>query len=411
MNKPDIVYYTLFPWDHAYSSVSLSFAREFSKSGRVFYINHPVTYKDYWQESHSPRIQSRKKTLWSSALAEEQIPMANENLLAFQPPLTWPINFLPDGPFYQWLYQKNTTTVLHTVQQVVQKYQLKDFIFLNCFNPYYAGVLPSGFGQKLNIYQCIDDMTQEAYTARHGFRLEENAMRAADVCLVTSTNLHSIKVPLNPNTYTLFNAANTEIFKKVQVEKLARPSEIAHITTPIIGFTGNLDPNRIDYDLLRKIAEYHTDKTLVLVGPVSSHLFSEKGLDKIPNIISTGSKPIEELPAYLQHMDAVILPFLVNQLTASIYPLKINEYLAAGKPVVSTSFSNDIRSFGHVITLAETHEAFLQALEVAVLDKDPKKIAVRMEVAESNTWAARVRRFWEIVDAHTGHTTPPPQIG
>jgi glycosyltransferase involved in cell wall biosynthesis len=337
--------------------------------------------------------------------------MANENLMGFQPPLTWPINFLPDGTLYRWLYQKNKTIVLQTIEQVIKKYQLKDFIFLNCFNPYYAGVLPENFGQRLNIYQCIDDMTQEAYTARHGFRLEESAMREADVCLVTSTNLHSIKVPLNPNTYTLFNAANTDIFTKVQGPALPRPAEIAHVNTPVIGFTGNLDPNRIDYDLLRKIAEFHTDKTLVLVGPVSSHLFTEKGLDKIPNIISTGSKPIESLPAYLQYMDAVILPFQVNQLTASIYPLKINEYLAAGKPVVSTSFSNDIRSFSSVITLVDDHESFLQALNRAVLDKQEEQIKARMAVAASNSWASRVHRFWEIVDAHTQNTSPPPQIG
>ncbi|HMR44753.1 MAG TPA: hypothetical protein PKC40_13005, partial [Saprospiraceae bacterium] len=89
-------------------------------------------------------------------------------------------------------------------------------------------------------------------------------------------------------------------------------------------------------------------------------------------------------------------------LTESIYPLKVNEYLAAGKPVVSTSFSDDIRDFREVVYLADSEAAFLDLLDRAILENDAKKTEARAAVAAKNTWAARVQYFWNLVNKHLG---------
>lgn len=88
-------------------------------------------------------------------------------------------------------------------------------------------------------------------------------------------------------------------------------------------------------------------------------------------------------------------------MTASIYPLKINEYLAAGKPVVSTNFSEDIRDFSDVIYLAENDEGFMNELNKAIGENDEIKIEERALKASENTWTQRVKRFWEIVENHS----------
>lgn len=398
-NDLDIIYFTLFPWENAFSSVSLSFTREFVKNNRVFYINHPYTVKDFLKGWKQPMVQARKADMFAGRMRYETIPDLPE-AVAVHPPLTLPINWMSPGNMYDRLYDYNNRLILNTIRQVIKDFNLKNFIYLNCFNPYYAGVLPKDLKPKLNIYQCIDDMTEEAYTAKHGARLEEDVMRQADIAFVTSRNLHRLKKHLNPNTYVLHNAVDITIFEKALNGPLPRPKELEGVTGKIIGFTGNLNEYRLNYPLFRKIAEQHPDKTLVLVGPLNSNCYKDHGMDQLPNVILTGGKHISELPAFLQHFDATIIPFLKNKLTASIYPLKINEYLAAGKPVISSNFSEDIRSFAKDIYLAENDDEFVQLIDKAIFENSQARIDQRIATAKSNTWTERVRQFWTVVDEH-----------
>ncbi len=98
---------------------------------------------------------------------------------------------------------------------------------------------------------------------------------------------------------------------------------------------------------------------------------------------------MQDLPPYLQHVQCALILFLCSALTKSIYPLKINEYLAAGKPVVTTAFSEDIRSFGEVVELADSHETFIAAVRRAITIESPEKVSQRMAIAAQNTWEAR----------------------
>ncbi|MEN0045888.1 MAG: glycosyltransferase, partial [Bacteroidota bacterium] len=326
-----------------------------------------------------------------------KIPGLPDNVIAAHPPAILPINFLPKGKLYQNLHQWNNKVVFQTIAKIIADYQLKDYIYLNCFNPFVGGVLPEPFQPLLNIYQCIDDMMQEDYTAKHWAGLEEQVIATADLVFVTSKKLHQIKSPLNPNTHILHNAVDDTIFRKALEVDYPKPKELAQITTPIIGFTGNMDGSRIDYPLLEAIASQHSDKTLVLVGPTNSDDYLKLGLDQMPNVIFTGSKDINELPQYLQHFDCCIIPFLKNELTASIYPLKINEYLLSGRPVISTTFSEDIKSFREVVYLADDHAAFLQQIDLAIQNDHVDKVQARVRVARSNTWTHRVSTFWSVV--------------
>ncbi len=400
MSNIDIIYFTLFPWDHPYSSVSLSFTREFAKNNRVFYVNPPFTYKDFIKNYSSEAIQSRRGDLLRGKMRYEKIPNVSDNVIAVQPPMIMPINFLPKGSLYDTLHRWDNEIVFKTIQQVVEDYKLDNYIYLNCFNPFVGGVLPVSFKPLLNIYQCIDDMEQEVYTAKHWAKLEEKVIADADIAFVTSRQLRNLKLPFNRNTYVLHNAVDATIFERSISETHPRPAEIAQVTTPIIGFTGNMDASRMDYKLLKSISEAHPDKTLVLVGPINSNEFYELGLDKQPNVITTGSKNINDLPKYLQHFDCTIIPFLCNTLTESIYPLKINEYLFSGKPVISTSFSVDIRSFGDVIYLAKDHADFNNLINQAIVEDNLQRKEARIAVARTNTWEHRVKEFWQVVEKH-----------
>ncbi len=117
----------------------------------------------------------------------------------------------------------------------------------------------------------------------------------------------------------------------------------------------------------------------------------------MPNVVFAGPRKITELPAFLQYFDCVIIPFRKNTLAKSIYPLKINEYLAAGKPVIATHFSEDIYTFRDVAYIADDHETFLQLIDQAIDENNAALQEKRIAVASQNTWAARVDQFWAIL--------------
>lgn len=399
----DILFFSLFRTDNAYSSISLSMARELAKTHRVFYVNHPYSWKDVAKSWRSdPALRRRLPNILFGRRCYETLDSIPGNFLAATPALTLPINWLPKGLIYNFLQKINNRIVLRCIRRMLRDQGVQRFLYLNCYDPFFAGVLPKNIGAELCIYHCIDDITQNAYTARHGADLEKEAIRQADLTLVTSSNLLSLKQPYSDRVVTYFNAADNSVFERVVLEKFPRPAELAGCSGPVIGFIGNLDELRIDYELLFDIAQAHPDKTLLLVGPLNSPEPATLGLDRLPNVVFAGPRPLQDLPPLLQHMDVALIPFRCNTLTRSIYPLKINEYLAAGKPVVSTSFSDDIRGFGDCIYLAEDRTAFVHLIDQALTEHDQGLIERRLKRARSNSWAARIRQLWDIIEQTKG---------
>ncbi|MBU6341959.1 MAG: glycosyltransferase [Bacteroidetes bacterium] len=394
----DVLFFSLFRTDNPYSSISLSMAREIARSQRVIYVNHPYSWKDIWQlwRQNDPALRRRLKGLIRGKVQMETLPQIPERFIGVIPPPTLPINWLPPGPLYRLLHNYNNRRVLRAIFKAVKQHNFTDFLYINCYNPFYAGTLPAYFGAKFQIYHCIDDISQDPYTARHGQWLEDEVIGNTDVCLVTSTRLGVLKKAKARRIEYFFNAADTALFSLAAGPSLPKPKEIALFNGPFIGFIGNMDALRIDYKLLKNIALAMPECQLLLVGPINSMEPDAIGLTHLPNVICTGARPLEALPAYLQYMNCVLIPFLCNTLTASIYPLKINEYLAAGKPVVSTAFSEDIQSFSAYIYLAKDHDDFVHQIKNALKENDPNLIQKRQKMAARNSWQARIEQLWHI---------------
>jgi teichuronic acid biosynthesis glycosyltransferase TuaH len=393
----DIIILALSRWDNVYSSTSYSLAKEFSKNNRVFYIDHPFTWKDYFSSASSAHVQIRKEALLYGKNIYKKVEGLSENFTTVTSRLTFPINWLKPGEVYEKFSGINDRILYNAIRHIIKDYNIGEYIFINSFDPYHARSFPADIKPALKIYQTVDDISQEPYIARHGVRLEREAISKADITLATSKELTTLKSRFSDRVFYLPNAADISLFKKAVSQKYSKPKELRNIDKKIIGYTGNIGL-RIDYELLKKVALAHSDKLLLMVGPLGNDSYKKHGLDKIPNILFTGPKDISELPAYLQYIDCAIIPFEYSTLTKSIYPLKINEYLAAGKAVVSTAFSADISEFRDVAYIADTEDQFLSMIESAVDDNSAYEISIRMEKAETNTWAARVARFWEIVD-------------
>jgi glycosyltransferase involved in cell wall biosynthesis len=395
--RQDIICLTLSRWDAPISSPSFSLSIEFAKKNRVFYIDHPYSWKDYFKQRRTKEVRSRKNALLKGKNIYSNPPSLPSNVTVVTPRLTLPINFLPPGKMYQQLSAFNDNIINNTIRGIIKDFNVKDFIYINFFDPYFVRKFPADIKPYRTVYQCMDDISQVSYSARHGLRLEEEIVRNFDYTLCTSRELQRLKSPFSSNVFLFHNAVDTTIFKKALYEKLPKPPELQKFEgKKIIGFTGSIE-YRSDFILLKKIAIAHPDKILFFVGPIGTDEHIREELDQMPNVVFAGPRKLTELPPYLQYFDCVIIPYRKTVLTKSIYPLKINEYLAAGKPVIATHFSEDIYSFKDVAYIVDTDEEFIRAIDKAIEEDSPALREKRLQVAEQNTWAVRVKQFWDIV--------------
>ena len=392
----DLIYLTLSRFDADISSTSISLAKEFAKKNRVFCIDHPYTWKDYLAGKKTLAIQKRKPALLRGKDIYYYPSPVLRNLKVVTPKLMMPVNFMPQGFLYNTLSAWNDSSYWNLVRRIIRENNIKDFIYINFFDPFYGRKVPKDIKPFKTVYQSVDDISQVEYTGKHGTRLEEEIIKNFDCTLCTSRELTRLKSKISGNVFYHPNAADINIFEKAATELLPRPAELKDIDRKIIGYTGSIE-YRTDFSLLRKIAEYHHDKILFLVGPVSGDEHIQHGLTNMSNVIFAGPRKLTELPPFLQYFDCVIIPFRKNVLTKSIYPLKINEYLATGKPVISTNFSEDIFSFRDVAYVTDTHEEFIQSIDTAIKEDSEEKKQSRVAVARKNTWEARVEAFWNIV--------------
>lgn len=394
----DLIVLGLARWDNQYHSPALSIAKEFSKSNRVFFIDNPYSVKDYWSEKHLEQVEKRKPALlWGRNIYTHNKTEAFD-YVAVTSRLNLPINFLPDGFLYETLYAFNTWILNLTIKRLIKDYNIKKYVFINSFNPFYLKDFNLPVKPLVKIYQSIDDISQESYIARHGVKLETEMVQNADFTIVTSSQLKD-KLSKHANkVHLVANAADHKLFHRAVANHISRPEELDDVQCPIITYMGNVSSLRMDYELLVKVANANPDKLVLVVGPYRKNEYDQFQLYNFRNIRFIGPRTLEQLPVYLRYTDCAIIPYIKNTLTRSIYPLKINEYLGAGKPVVSTDFSEDIKTFQGIAHIASSHDEFLKMVQQALNQTEQDAIDKRLEVAANNTWFHRVNQIKALIE-------------
>src|SRR5580704_8249193 len=162
----DIICFTLSRWDSAISSPSLSLAKEFAKNNRVWYIEHPFSWKDYLKERNTQAVQWRKEALLKGRNIYANPSSLRSNITIVTSKLTLPINFLPAGFLYDKLSFFNDSIILSTIRRLIQDKGIKDFIYVNFFDPYFVRKLPSDIKALRTVYQSMDDISQVAYSKK-----------------------------------------------------------------------------------------------------------------------------------------------------------------------------------------------------------------------------------------------------
>jgi UDP-galactopyranose mutase len=229
------------------------------------------------------------------------------------------------------------------------------------------------------VYDCMDELSAFKFAPRELLRNESQLLSIADLVFTGGQSLYEAKRDRHPRVFAFPSSIDKEHFAQARTIT-DEPEDQTSIPHPRLGFCGVID-ERLDTELLAKAAELRPEWHFVLVGPVVK--IAEEDLPRAENIHYLGGKNYADLPKYLAGWDVAIMPFAMNESTRFISPTKTPEYLAAGKPVVSTPVRDVVRPYGErgLVEIASTAEEFVAAANRILL------------VGNSDYWLSRVDAF------------------
>jgi UDP-galactopyranose mutase len=220
------------------------------------------------------------------------------------------------------------------------------------------------------VFDAMDELSKFKFAPEHLLDLEQELIDKADIVFTGGSSLYEAKKDRHPSVHCFPSSVDRAHFAKARARQFD-PADQEDLPRPRLGFYGVID-ERFDTELLDKVAEMRPDWQFVMVGPVVK--ISHDDLPKRPNIHYLGGKTYAELPAYLSGWDVALMPFAMNESTQFISPTKTPEYLAGGKPVVSTPVRDVVRTYGDLegVKIASTPEEFVAACEEALkLSREP----------------------------------------
>jgi glycosyltransferase involved in cell wall biosynthesis len=222
--------------------------------------------------------------------------------------------------------------------------------------------------------------------------VEARLLAAVDHVFILSPALYEKKGKINPQTTYLPGGVDFEAYSR----PLDEPKDLAPIPHPRVGYVGSLKW-QIDWDLLLKLTCEHPEWSFVLVGPASPHPEIDGALQELRgrrNVHFLGGKPSAEMMAYPQHFDVCIMPYGDNDYTKYIYPLKLHEYLASGKPLVGTPIAS-LTTLGDIVLLPRSAEQWSSMLAQALsrAENTEERRVARQNFARQHDWSNLTRQI------------------
>jgi glycosyltransferase involved in cell wall biosynthesis len=248
----------------------------------------------------------------------------------------------------------------------------------------YAGWL----GERAIVYDCMDELAQFKNPPAGLLDRERALLTFADVVFCGGRKMRDKRLPLNPNCHFYGTGVDCEHFGSARSQSLpvasCLTSKLGAVSgAPVLGYFGVID-ERIDYELLARLAEARSDWQIVMVGPVTK--VDPADFPQRRNLHWLGPQPYEQLPAITKGFSVCLMPFALNAATEYINPTKALEYMAAGRPVVSTALDEVKSNFDGVARIARTHEEFVALCAQEVSSPSSRRIARGLALASVNTW-------------------------
>ena len=263
-----------------------------------------------------------------------------------------------------------------------------------------SAVMAGSCGEQFAVYDCVDDYAEQSSTARGralAAACDRTAVLRSRVVFVTSKTMYERQRRFNAETHLVPNVGDYHHFARAADRSIAAPA-VAGFRRPTLGFAGNFLAAKVDFALLEELARQQPEWYLLLIGPESPDTASAlERLGRLPNVEWIGPRPYDELPSYVAAFDVGLIPYVSNAYTRSCFPLKLYEYLAAGKPVVATGVP-ELAGMEPDVTLVDGTKGFVAAVEAALGLLGDAERRRRMEIASHNSWEARTERLLDLVE-------------
>ena len=289
----------------------------------------------------------------------------------------------------------NEEKVYEKINKVISSLKLENIILWSYF-PIFTGYFDK-IKSEIKIFDTVDNWTEHNNFKNFKERLKENYNsidQKADLIFTVSEALTKL-FKNNKNVHWIPNGVDVEKFKNYNLKFKIKDQRSQIVKKPIIGYVGTLQ-DRIDFELISYLSEKNPDKSIVLIGPT----WSDAKIDEIKNkenIYLLGRIKYQELPNYLNNFDVAIIPHKINKFTKSMNPMKLYEYLACGKPVVTTPVAG-IDNFKDLISIASTKEEFNNKIQLALQNNNKDLEKKRIESVRDYSWKSRVDKMISYID-------------
>jgi len=261
--------------------------------------------------------------------------------------------------------------------------------------PHYSSLVETNQG-KGTVYYVVDEYSSLPDVDPERIRqMEKTVLEKADVVFTVSEILTESKGRINKNTYFSPHGVDTDHFGLAARNETVVPDEIARFEKPVIGFFGLIEA-WVDLDLIGFLARERPQYNFVMIGRVAR---DTQPVDGLSNVHFLGQRPYDDIPRYLKGFDVGLIPFVVNDVIKNSNPLKLKEYLAGGKPVVSVAI-REVDKYDEIVYVARTYEEFLSCVDRALEGDSENQIAGRIAAMRSESWPAKVETISERVSRH-----------
>ena len=271
------------------------------------------------------------------------------------------------------------------------------------YSPATAPSMLGAFDEIAVVYDCMDELAQFRFALPDLPRRERLLLNNADVVFTGGHKLYDVKRRYHRNVHFFGCGVDVAHFAKASSPHTPVPPEIASLPQPIFGYFGVID-ERIDYDLIAKLAGACPDASVVMIGPVVK--VDPSTLPQAANIHWLGRREYSELPSYVKGFATCLMPFALNDATEYINPTKTLEYMAARKPIVSTAIADVVRNFTPIVRVARSHEQFIAFAARAAKNPDLVLLGEGVKKADRASWETIVSQMGRLIGAAIKEASP-----
>ena len=271
------------------------------------------------------------------------------------------------------------------------------------YSPATAPAMLGAFNEIAVVYDCMDELAQFRFANPDLPRRERLLLANADVVFTGGRKLYEAKRRFHGNVHFFGCGVDASHFAKARADTTEVPADIASLSRPVFGYFGVID-ERIDYDLLAVLAERNPDASVVMIGPVVK--VDPSALPAHRNIHWLGMRDYADLPAYVKGFDVCLMPFALNEATEFINPTKTLEYMAAGKPIVSTALADVQHNFTPIVRVARSGDEFVSLTARLAQKPDLVLLTEGVRKASDASWESVVSQMRALINEASREAVP-----